>query len=723
MKTKVIIPLVTVGVLGTALAFNYAAPTEGGVATTRQGYVLQSVMKTIESGHFAPRALDDSFSARVYEKVLEQLDYEKKFFTAPEVAELAAHRYRIDDQIKATSVEFYAATDALFKKGIERAEVLYKDILSQPFSFGTNEEIQLAGEKLQFAQDEAGLRERWRLYLKYRTLIKYVELADAQAKDSTGAKKKSPAELESEARASVLKNQDTYFRRLKKVDENQRFTLFINAIANSEDPHTDYFPPQDKQRFDEAMSGSFSGIGAQLKDEEGRVKVASIITGSPSWKQGELKAGDEIMKVAQGTDEPDDIQGFDIDDVVKKIRGKRGTEVRLTVRKVDGSIKVIPIVRGDVQLEETFARSAIIGEGANSIGYIYLPEFYADFQHINGRRSGEDVAKEVEKLKSAGVSGIILDLRNNGGGSLSDVVDIAGLFIDQGPIVQVKSSDASPMTLRDGSRGALWNGPLSIMVNGGSASASEILAAAMQDYKRAVVIGSPTFGKGTVQKVVSVDENLDLGTRMRIAAASEKDAVFGSPIGAVKLTMQKFYRVNGGSTQLRGVTPDIILPDPYKYIEMGERRDKTALPWDVIPAAGYKPVPDAVAVAALKSKSNARVVANTGFALIDENAQRLKKQEENNIYSLNETEFRKQQAEALAVSKKMEALESRGTTLPISNPKEDMAMIQRDSSTVAKNADWIKMLKKDIYLAETIAVMADLVKQTGNWSLNKDGDD
>jgi carboxyl-terminal processing protease len=276
------------------------------------------------------------------------------------------------------------------------------------------------------------------------------------------------------------------------------------------------------------------------------------------------------------------------------------------------------------------------------------------------------------------------------------------------------------MTLRDGSRGALWNGPLAVMVNGGSASASEILAAAMQDYKRAVIIGSPTFGKGTVQKVVSVEEGMDLSARMK--AATSNDPLL-APIGSVKLTMQKFYRVNGGSTQLRGVTPDIVLPDPYKYIELGERRDKTALPWDVIPAANYKPVPDAVNVAALKSKSAARVTGNTAFAVIDESAKRLKKLEDDNLYSLNEEKFRAQQKESSALSKKLDALEERGTALPIGNPKEDLASINRDSTTIAKNTEWIKLLKKDIYLAETIAVMGDLVKQTGNWSVNQDAKD
>jgi carboxyl-terminal processing protease len=292
---------------------------------------------------------------------------------------------------------------------------------------------------------------------------------------------KTDVALEAEARASVAKNQEALFRRWRKFDDNERFSLFINTIANSEDPHTDYFAPKTKEAFDVAMSGSFVGIGASLKDEEGKIKVAAIIPGTASWRQGELKAGDEITKVAQGAGEAVDIQGFDIDDVVSKIRGKKGTEVRLTVKKVDGSVKVIAIVRDEVKIEETFAKSAIFKSPGGPVGYIYLPEFYADFKNMNGRRCADDVAQEVQKLKGAGVTGIILDLRNNGGGSLSDVVDMAGLFVNEGPIVQVKSADAPATKLSDGQKGTLYDGPLAIMINGGSASASEIMAAAMQD--------------------------------------------------------------------------------------------------------------------------------------------------------------------------------------------------------------------------------------------------
>ncbi len=714
MKTKILLPCILVLGLVGFLSLRYVR-ADDATPTGRRALIVQSVLKTLASGHFQPQQLNDSFSARIYDRMLESLDFGKNFFTAAEISELRKYRYRIDDQLKASSLDFYYKLDDLFTRNLTRAEGYYKDILAQPFTFNGNEQIQLDGEKLPYASNEAALRDRWRLFLKHRTLTKYVELKDAQAKDTTSAAKKTDVALETEARAAVQKNQEYFFRRWKKVDSMQRFSIFVNAIANSEDPHTDYLAPADKQRFDEAMSGSFSGIGAQLKDEDGKCIVAAIITGAPAWKQGELKAGDHIMKVAQGGAEPEDIQGFEIDDVVKRIRGKKGSEVRLTVKKVDGAVKVIPITRGEVLLEETFARSAMITSPAGPIGYIFLPEFYANFNQSSGRRSSEDVAIEVKKVKEAGAVGVVLDLRNNGGGSLSDVVDIAGLFIDGGPVVQVKSSDADPMTLRDGARGVLWDGPLAVMVNSGSASASEIMAAAMQDYGRAVIIGSPTFGKGTVQKIVSLDDALDAVTRMRMLANADNEGTGPGSLGNVKLTMQKFYRINGGSTQLRGVTPDIVLPDPYKYIEMGERRADYAMPWDQIPAANYRRSSPAVPVGMLVSRSRARVGANASFTLIEETAKRLKAQEDR-VISLNEAAYRKENEAATAASKRAEELEKKGTPLTTTALAADLPQINRDSSTMARNTEWLKTLSKDIYLAETIAVLTDLAKE-GKMSL------
>ncbi|WP_276133898.1 carboxy terminal-processing peptidase [Polluticoccus soli] len=708
MKNKILIPLLIAGALATFFSFTYTNADTNENVDARRSLVLKTVVKAIHDSHYSPKNIDDSLSKQVYDKVL-AWDYDKKFFTQADVNILQAYKYKIDDEINDGSVEFFNKFNELFVNSLDKTEAIYKDILAKPFTFTADEQFVKNGEDMPFAKDDAELKEYWRKYLKFNTLAKYVDLKKDQEKkkDSANFVAKTDAQLEEDARTAVRKSQEFTFKRLRKMKDDDRFTFYVNSITGAEDPHTDYMPPREKQAFDEGMSGSFSGIGAQLGNEDGKIKIVSIIPGSPSWKQGQLKAGDEILKVAQGADQPEDIQGWDIDDVVKKIRGKKGTEVRLTVKKVNGAQQVIPIIRGDVLMEEVFAKSAIINSKTGPVGYIYLPEFYADFNKIGGRRSAEDVAIEVQKLKNAGVTGIILDLRYNGGGSLSDVVDMAGLFIDEGPVVQVKSSNSTPMMLRDAQKGTLYDGPLAVMVNQQSASASEIMAAVLQDYKRAVIVGTTTFGKGTVQKVMSLDEVLSWSE----SVANKGVYSPSNPIGSLKLTVQKFYRVNGGSTQQRGVTPDIVFPDPYKYIEMGERKDKASLKWDEIPAAAYHPVKNAVNANSLAMDSKKRVSSNATFSLIEENALRLKKQEDDKSYSLNEANYRKELDDANATSKKMEELEKKASPLTITNPKEDMARINMDSTNVKKNQEWIKNLQKDIYLAETVNIVNDLTKQ------------
>ncbi len=711
MKNKVLFPLLAIGALAAFFSFKYigsgdSADDSSAPSAERKSLIVTTVMRAIKEGHFSPRPVDDSFSSAVYHRMMDQLDYERKFFTQKEVAELKRYEFDIDDELNRGETTFYDKFNTFFMAAIDRADSFQRQALRQPFNFTGNEKIVLTGDNMPWPADDAALKARWAQYMKYRALGKYVELKgdrDKKLKDSAKAVVKTDPQLEAEARESIGKSEAAYFRRLRKFDATERFGIFVEAIANSEDPHTDYFAPKTKDDFDVAMSGTFFGIGAQLKPEEdGRVKVASIIPGSPSAKQGELKAGDEILKVAQSSGEPWDVMlASDLNDVVHKIRGKKGTEVRLTVKQVGGSVKVIPIIRDAVALEETFAKSAVFKSAGGPVGYIYLPEFYADFQHINGRRCADDVAKEVEKLKGAGVTGIILDLRNNGGGSLSDVVDMAGLFIDQGPMVQVKSTDQAPTTLRDATKGTLYDGPLAIMTNSGSASASEIMAAAMQDYKRAVIIGTTTFGKGTVQKVIDLNEYMDPIVRMRMMNEP--------PIGSIKLTVQKFYRISGGSTQLRGVVPDIKLPDAYSELDMGERKDKAALKWDEIPAASYRTT-NSYNLAPLTAASAKRVAASGEFKVISQSATRLKAREKDNSSSLNEVAYKKELDEASALSKQIEELAKKAAPISITNTKEDLARFATDSAAVTKNKNWIKNLQKDIYISEAVNIINDMAK-------------
>ncbi|MBL7717532.1 MAG: carboxy terminal-processing peptidase [Flavipsychrobacter sp.] len=722
MKNKILIPLLILGGLAAFFSFKYTGDDSG--VDKKERVALEIVMKKIKDEHYAPRDINDSFSAKVFHSVMEQLDYDKRFFTQKEMAQLNEYQFKIDDEIKTGDLAFYHKAFDLFAKQIKLTEGFYKELLDKPFEFTSKEEIQMDPEKLQYAANEAELKERWRKILKLKVLQKYVELKKAQegegldgekkAVTDKDKKKKTDQELEAEARQSVTKMHDRYFKKLNNMKDDMRFSVFMNAITGTEDPHTDYLAPEVKKRFNESMSGAFFGIGAQLKEEDEGVRIVEVLPGTPAQKQGDLKANDLILKVGQGAEEPVDIQGMEIDEVISKIKGRKGTEVRLTVKKPDGSIKVIPIVRDKVEQQETFAKSLIINDKEGPVGYIYLPSFYADFEGINnGRSCAQDVAIEVQKLKAAGVKGIILDLRYNGGGSLQDVVEMAGLFIDEGPMVQVKTSGIGASVYKDRNhltKGVLYDGPLAIMVNNSSASASEIMAAAMQDYKRAVIVGATTYGKGTVQKVVPLDDMIDAVTYRDLLATSPDAGNSNSLIGALKITMQKFYRISGGSTQLKGVVPDITFPDVYKYIDIGERRDKAALPWDTIPAQPYKLWNNPVNTGSLLAASQKRMNTNPNFMLIEQSAQRVKKQEDDKVYSLNEAEYRKELEEANALSKKIEAEEKNIIPLVFTNPAEDLAVINKDSVTIRKNEDFMKLRKNDIYLSETVNIIHDMAK-------------
>lgn len=697
MRLKVIIPVVLLSISAGVLAFNKLGHNDDPPG--RYEVIMNLVGQMLKEGHYQPKAIDDKFSLEVFNKYLRSLDTEKKFFLKSDVDKLEPLSIHIDDELKGAPIDCFRSINTLIKQRVAEAASIYPEILSKPFDFTVDEKVTLDPDKVDYPADENARKEAWRKVLKYRTLEKMTDLQEMRDKDKANdsVKIKTDVELEAEARTKVKQLYDRYFERLKnRQNDNDRFNLYVNAITTTMDPHTDYFPPDEKRAFEEQMAGKFFGIGAQLKEEGDKIRVVSIVTGSPSWKQGQLKANDVIQKVAQGNTEPVDITGYPVEDAVKLIRGKKGTPVKLTVRSVDGTTKDITIVRDEIVTEETFAKSAIIN-GQHKIGYIYLPEFYADFNDRNGARSAEDVAKEVAKLKAENVEGIILDLRFNGGGSLQDVVQMAGLFIPEGPVVQVRSRGGDAVVLRDRDKNVQYEGPLAIMVNEYSASASEIMAAAMQDYKRAVIIGSTqTFGKGTVQRLFNLDDFYPV-----------KD---GGSLGGLKLTQQKFYRANGGSTQLRGVASDIVLPDPY--YEVAERKDSDALAWDEIPRASFSAWYNPVNTESLKKNSEKRMATSPAFKLLNENLNTLKKLEKQETYSLNLQTYKTEQKTNTAALKKYDAVNDKVKELSIVNIKSDIEKFGGDSSKIARNKDWIKIRTKDIYLDEAVNVMNDLIVQS-----------
>ncbi|MBK6990858.1 MAG: carboxy terminal-processing peptidase [Chitinophagaceae bacterium] len=667
---------------------------------TKYEQILKLVGEMLKQAHYSPQDINDDFSKKIFKKFITDLNAEKNIFLQSDIDALKKFETTIDEEIKGATVEFFLAAGKSFNKRMEEAATISNELLAKPFIFSTDETVLLDADKLNYPVTDAERKDRWRKKIKYMTLERYVDLLETREKNKgkEGFVVKSDTELEKEAREKVQKIMDRTFDRYRlKFSDDDKFNMFVNAITTTFDPHSEFFPPVDKRYFDEEMSGRFYGIGASLQYEEGNIKVASVLSGSPAWKSGEIQAGDVIVKVAQGKEDPVELTGFVVTDAVKLIRGKKGTEVNLTLRKQDGTLKVVSIIRDEIVQDETFARSAIVKNETSKIGYIFLPEFYADFDRPNGNRSFTDVANEVTKLKAENVDGIVIDLRNNGGGSLYDVVQMAGLFIEDGPIVQVQDRENNASVLKDKDRNVLYTGPLAVMVNEFSASASEIFAAAIQDYGRGVIIGSTsTYGKGTVQRNIGLDEN--------------GFSLSNAELGTVKLTLQKFYRINGGSTQLKGVSSDIILPDNLEYLKVREKDDEDALPWDEINKAAYKNWDPGYDLKTIQQLSNLRLENDNTFNLIKESAEWLSNQNTKE-YSLKLDKYKEEQEAIRKTVKQLESLLKLKAELDVSALPKEVDRWSDDKSKQERFQQWLKSLQKDIYLDQAMKVMNDMINQ------------
>ncbi|HTF04586.1 MAG TPA: carboxy terminal-processing peptidase [Bacteroidia bacterium] len=682
----------------------YTSPEETSEAKDK--VILETMMRILRQTHYDPTDIDDDFSHEAFDLYMERNDYNKKIFLQSDYDELKTKFYAaVDDEVKAQKFDFFNRSVEILNQRIAEDKVVYTEILAQPFDFTVQESVELDPEKMSYAKDEAERKENWRKYLKYQVMVRFADLQKTNKKDveakKSGVTLKSDADIEKEAREKVKKTQDDIFDRLAKVDRADRMGIYLNVVTATYDPHTEFFPPADKENFDISMSGQLQGIGATLQEKDGYIKVTSIVPGSPSWKDGRLKPEDKILKVAQGEKEPVDIVGMRIDDAIKLIRGKKGTEVRLTVEKPDGSTQEIILIRDIVVLEETYAQSAVIDQGKNKVGYIKLPSFYADFTRdkSGGRACAADVQKELEKLKAEKVSGVILDLRDNGGGSLVEVIKMVGLFIPQGPVVQVKTR-AQGVNIYDDDDGGrvVYDGPLVVMINENSASASEILAAAIQDYKRGLIVGtySRSFGKGTVQNFFDLDDQMVKGENEM------------KPLGSVKVTIQKFYRVNGGSTQLKGVAPDIQLPGFYSLFEYGEKDLDYPMEWDQVPVANYTTWKNAPNYDKLKKSSSARVAGNNTFALVTEKATQLKRERDITMESLLLTDFLASQKKIEEENKKFKALEEPVKGMGVNMLSEDKSMLSADTAKMARKSAFIDNLKKDAWVNECATLSKEM---------------
>ncbi len=695
MKKNYKIILLTVFTAASFLSFRYFHKTN----KEKDQETLFLLSMLLKKGHYKPVTVDDSLSVKLYHDYLDVIDPAKHYFLLSDIKEFDRYKYLLDDEINTVDLSFFETVYKRMSQRIAETKNLYRELMQSPPDISENDSISTDYENKTFPADERERRERWIKELKMRYLNHlYNKEQEEQSKveeDST-YQAKTFEELKKEAFEDTRQEMDNLFDRIEEQNHDDWLSYYLNTFASEYGPHTMYMPPKIKKRFDISMSGKLEGIGARLQKEGAYTKVVSLISGGPAWKAGELEAGDIILKVAQGDEVPVDIVGMRLDDAIELIKGKKGTEVRLTLKKVDGSIKTISIIRDIVELEETFVKSSVIEHDGVRFGLINLPQFYIDFNERNYRNSATDMAKEIERLKKEKVNGLILDLRNNGGGSLKTAVEIAGMFIDRGPIVQVKYRGEPAEIREDDERGLLWDGPLVILVNEFSASASEILAAALQDYHRALIIGSHhTFGKGTVQNIIPLDNY----------------SYKGEDLGFLKLTIQKFYRINGGSTQLKGVTPDIVLPTRYAYMKVGERDEKYPMPWDKIDAVRYEkyhgldPLKDS-----LVRNSRMRIDTNKYFKLMDEQALWLKKNADENTVYLNYKKYKNILEQKEKSAGKFKTLDDYNNHLNIFSPGYEQKLIQKDSILQDKRDKWHENLKKDAYVEEAVKVLYDWLR-------------
>jgi carboxyl-terminal processing protease len=702
-----------------------------------------SLKAILENYHYKKMVIDDKLSEKAFRQYLKKVDYMKQFFLQEDVKKLSKHRLDMDDQMSEGRLSLLFETQKLLVERVKAVDKYREEIFKKPFSFKKNEVLQIDPDKRDFSKNEKELKEYWRKILKQATLSRYLASVENQsdtkkddkkkskkkAKKKKKTKKLSDAELRKKAHEGANKRYKEIFARILKSDHDNHLGNFFNAISSIYDPHTNYLTPKKKEDFDIDISGSLEGIGAVLQEDPPYIKVTSIVTGGPAWRQKDLEPDDLILYVSEGEKEPVGLEGMRVEDAVRYIRGKKGTEVRLTVKKADGSQKVIPIIRDVVEIGASFAKSSILEHKSlkNKVGYIHVPKFYRDFTDPKSRNSADDVRKELEYLKKNNVDAVILDLRDNGGGALEDARRMTGLFIKKGPVVQIKNFSGKTEVLRDEDESVTYDGKLVVLMNRFSASASEIVAGALQDYGRALIVGGEySHGKGTVQTIVDLNRN---------GIAS----MFAGPLGSLKLTVQKFYRVTGESTQFKGVKPDIILPDPNGYMETREQDLDFALTWDKVEKQNYDTwTGHSIDIPMLRKKSLTRIKKNKGIQKIVKSVDYLQKRKDDTLVSLNlekvkaRDEKNKKIAEELKIEKENKKIKvshyerSIKDQIKVYNQEDDPAMQKLDAKEKKKRLadiqkqwsedleqrkeEWVEKLRKDPILEEALFIVHDFLR-------------
>ena len=689
----------------TTLMFCFNAPKNDD---EKMQTIMVSVKNTLSYLHYSPKPINDAYSQEVYKHYFEMIDASKRYFMQSDMDEFSKHKTKLDDYLNQGNLTFYKLTiDRLYQR-VDEIDKITQDILAKPINLDEDETLILEPKLRKNATNKNELAAEWKKYIKYNILQ---EMESLKAKEETQKEKKdsvqkfklkdtikleilSPEQRRVKATTEVKDLITDTFRRFKKRNKMDWFTVHMNAYTEVFDPHTNYYSPKNKEDFDTQFKGKVIGIGAIIQEKRGYLYLGPLTIGAPAWKSKQLSEGDKILKVkSKPNEDAVNVVGMLSDEAVRLIRGEKGTKVTLTVEKKDKSIKEVTMIREEVAIEDTFARSIIVNSAdGKKYGLISLPSFNADFEDAKGRNASDDIKNEILKLKPQGVQGIILDLRNNGGGSLTEVGDIMGLFMNAGPFVQVKDGNGKIQTLKNKTNSPIWTGPVVIMQNELSASASEILAGAMQDYGRGIVLGSPqSFGKGTVQTFVDLNRFLNTN----------------DDFGSLKLTIQKFYRVTGESTQRKGIQSDIQMKDFFTYAEVGERYDDFALAWDKIPAVAYQPM-NYFSIQALQKASEARLQNNKNYQLIQESAQWKEKLDKEESISLKESKFDEVMKKRKAQIEKFKVLDKFNNGLKFTLNPDEMVREKNDEAFTKKTQNWTKNLQRDLYLQEAVNVISGM---------------
>lgn len=646
--------------------------------------------------HYKPLPLDDAMSQKIFDRYLKSLDPEKLFFIQSDVDQFALSRTKLDDAIRNDDLSAPFSMFNLYQVRLRERLTYAKELLSQNFDFAAKENYRYAREKEPWAQSDAALRDIWRLRVKNDWLR--LKLAGKDDKS---------------IRSTLEKRYDYTVTRIQKLKSEDVFQLFLDAYATSVEPHTNYLGPKASEDFDIQMKLSLVGIGAVLQERDEMTTIRELVPGGPAALSGKLKVGDRIVGVAQGEKGAmTDVLGWRLDDVVALIRGAKDTTVVLDVLPAeanpDAPHQVVSLVRNKITLEQQAAKKSVLevktAEGTRRIGVIALPTFYQDF---DARRKGEkdfksatrDVARILGELKKEQVDSVLIDLRNNGGGSLSESVELSSLFIGKGPVVQQRNSQGQVSVESDNRGSVVWDGPLGVLINRGSASASEIFAAAMQDYGRALIIGESSFGKGTVQTLVNFDQ----------IARNDKPK-----LGELKMTVAQFFRVNGGTTQLRGVSPDISFPTFTDEESFGESSYENALPWVQIKPADYRPVGDLKEILPLlQVKYEMRAAKDKEFQFIRDDINEFKLQKAKKVISLNEAERRKERDMREKKNKEREKIrnQEKGDSKDFvkSQTQDDGLQANERSLSAELAAEKAAKEAKDVYLTEAAQILSDEV--------------